>query len=259
MRLPRIFFLVLPTSLLDFAPGLIIPSLCLKNFTPTLCPARLPSGNALLTSANTFLIPRGMVTKPNNLFLCGASKEGIETSTTVLFSFPSGYSGRKCRFQLITSDDGPGSPTVGVDVFSLQPPTGGQGLKIFLTSDPKEIQKPERQAVVARFIVGGNDDAVLVKKGKIINMNTGSSRVLEFKCPEGGDLAFEVVAVGKGIVKVEGNTGLGIEVLGVKSGWWFQIYNGVLVLSHNLLFGGMETSFLYEVLLFQYTGVEMSF
>jgi hypothetical protein len=103
---------------------------------------------------------------------------------------------------------------MGVDVFSLQPPTGGQGLKTFLTSDPKKFQKPERQAMVARFIVGGNDDAVLVKNGKVINMNTGSGGVLEFKCPEGGVLAFEVVAVGKGMVKVEGNGGLGIEILG---------------------------------------------
>jgi hypothetical protein len=87
---------------LGFTPGLTIPTDCRTSPTLNICPARLPDGNALLTSTNIVLNDvKGTVTKYPNVLYAGfgqtANGSLSESSTITLFDFPSGQEGKQCR------------------------------------------------------------------------------------------------------------------------------------------------------------------
>ncbi|KAI5854976.1 hypothetical protein BZA05DRAFT_393158 [Tricharina praecox] len=217
---------------LGFTPGLDnIPDNCIANPSFNACPARLPSGNALVTSLNVVINDvTGSVSKPPNIIFAGfsraASGTGLsESSTLTIFDFPAGHTDKKCRFQLVSDagDNTAGSPNI-YNVWSFVPGSGEA------TESSTWSNKPARDQVVATFILNEADLAATTTNEKFLHKfvygpGEGSTRVEEpFPCPAGGKIAYEVAGAIKapsdgGPMNIGGQSGLGIEIIGLASKW----------------------------------------
>jgi hypothetical protein len=217
---------------IEWTPGMTIPSDCEKNPTFNSCPARLSSGNALVTSRNVVLNSlSGANHESNNNFRSGwtydpTKKQYKEETTLSIFDFPQGYEKKECKFQFVT-DGGDLVPLPMVHmVWSLVNRTGD------LTLDTTFYSKPTRDQVVALFVA----DEALAR-----NHSTSNEKYLHqfvfgpgegtpkghgnatFPCPPGGKVGYEVASIKAlnvgGVINAGGNNGLGIEIIGVKSAW----------------------------------------
>jgi len=217
---------------LGFTPGLDnIPENCVANPSFNECPARLPSGNGLVTSLNVVINDvTGSVPKPFNIIFAGFNRNGTggglsESSTLTIFDFPGGHTDKKCRLQLVSDagDNTAGSPNV-YNVWSLVPGTGEA------TEKSTWFDKPARGQVLATFILDDSDLAATTVNAKslhkfVFGPGEGSKRRNEpFPCPAGGKIAYEVASAVKapsdgGPMSIGGQSGLGIEIIGLKSKW----------------------------------------
>jgi hypothetical protein len=215
---------------------LTLPSGCATNPGQNFCPAKLPSGNALLTSRNIALHQtRGKGDGQNNAARAGwffRPNDGlIEETTLALFNFPSGHTDKQCRFQFVSDegDDVRGAPLWPnvFNVWQLKPLTGVVGV------DTTYFNKPTRDMVVATFSANqdraGDSKVVKTEGGKYLHefvygpAQGTLSKNTTFPCPEGGRVAYEIAgaikADGENPFNIGGHDGLGIEIIGLKSAY----------------------------------------
>lgn len=94
-----------------FTPGIIVDPRCAASPSNNVCPAKLQSGNALVTATHININEDMSVAKPSkNIIRAGWSLSQslgalTEESTIALFDFPHGMESKQCRFQFV-SDDG---------------------------------------------------------------------------------------------------------------------------------------------------------
>ncbi|KAA8895680.1 hypothetical protein FN846DRAFT_968523 [Sphaerosporella brunnea] len=217
---------------IEWTPGMAIPKVCKTSPTHNACPARLKSGNALVTARNVVLNSLlGANHESHNNFRSGWShddtyKRYVEETTLSLFDFPAGYQNKQCKFQFVT-DGGDLVPAPMLHmVWALVNGTGNLGL------DTTYDSKPSRDKVVAMFAA----DEALARKHATANEKWMHQFVFgpgegtpkrygnaTFPCPPGGKVGYEVASIKAlpvgGVINAGGNNGLGIEIIGVKSGW----------------------------------------
>jgi len=217
---------------LGFTPGLDdIPTDCPAKPSVNVCPARLPSGNALVTSLNVVINDvTGFVSKPPNIISVGfkPARGGYglsETSTLTIFDFPAGHTNKKCRFQFVSDagDNTTGVPNI-YNIWSFVPGSGEA------TKTSTWWNKPARDQVVATVTLDDSDPAARTANEKLLHKfiygpGEGSkSANTPFPCPAGGKIGYEVAAAVKapsigGGMNIGGQSGLGIEIIGLKSKW----------------------------------------
>jgi hypothetical protein len=219
--------------ILGFTPGLTIPSECRKNPIFNACPARLPSGNTLVTATNIVINDiTGVKRKPPNILYAGFLRTATgalsESSTITVFDFPSNQTSRKCRFQLISDagDNTAGRPDV-YNIFAFKEGTGEA------TVNSTWFDKPERDFVIATFTLEWGKIVAKTENEKFLHgflfgpggNSTAVTLGESFRCPEGGKVAFEVASAIRnegfgGGMDIGGNSGLGIgEFFAYSSGW----------------------------------------
>ncbi|KAI5854969.1 hypothetical protein BZA05DRAFT_393108 [Tricharina praecox] len=231
------------TGGLDFVPGITIPPVCIT--TPIsiesgiTCPGKLASGNTLVTARH--IVVNGLTgasKKMSNVLSAGwffESKENrtYEESTLSIFDFPGGHDGAQCRFQFITDGQSDGGDLVEAavriyNVWALQEHSGVVG------EDSTYNNKPARTEVVAAFTTTFKDESYITENGKHVHSfvygpgekSLSSQPAATFPCPKGGKVAYEVASAMKtsgkndgNNININGHSGLGIEIIGVKSAW----------------------------------------
>ncbi|KAF8248810.1 hypothetical protein K440DRAFT_678476 [Wilcoxina mikolae CBS 423.85] len=239
--------LSIPTSYgLEFTPGLqgsrSIPPKCRAppSWKSNHCPAFLRTGNTLVTARNIGLDElTGSIKTENNVLRVGWRFEDVhgrvfEESTLAIFDFPSGQERRQCKFQFITDgflDGGDASniPASYFNVWSLKglEPVGERSTW---------YNKPARDTVLATFTTDPKRESYKTRNGKHVHgfvfgpgeKSSGIDvRGPTFPCPSGGVRAYEVASAiktngrsnipGGDFININGNAGLGIEILGLRS------------------------------------------
>ncbi|KAI5812792.1 hypothetical protein BZA77DRAFT_323346 [Pyronema omphalodes] len=215
--------------------SLTIPDFCRKAPGDLNCPAKLPSGNVLLTARYIMVTERpNSGTVPSEFQVgwhsnfAGSTTEEV---TIALFDIPSSISGRRCRFQFISdpeNDEVSRIPAAAFNIWKLGPSKVSWDQKVTWGN------KPARQHVLAMFVT----DKELVNyslNGKWLHKfyygpgyRTRRVSVEDtFECPKPGMVAYEVASAirmtgeeSTSKIMVRGaRSGLGIEVVGLKSGW----------------------------------------
>jgi len=216
----------------SFTPGLDdIPTDCTANPSVNICPVGLPSGNALVTSLNVVINDvTGFVSKPSNFIFVGFKPVpggyGLsETYTLTIFDFPAGHTNKKCHFQFVsnTGDNTTGVPNI-YNIWSFVPGSGE------VTKNSTWWNKRARDQVVATVTLDNSDPAARTANEKLLykfiyGPGEGSkSANTPFPCAAGGKIGYEVVAAVKapsigGGMNIGRQSGLGIEIIGLKSKW----------------------------------------
>jgi len=217
---------------LVFTPGLDdIPTDCTANPSVNICPAYLPSVNALVSSLNMVINDvTGFVSKRPNIIFVGFKLApggyGLsETSTLTIFDFPAGHTNKKCRFQFVSNagDNTTDVPNI-YNIWSFVPGSGEA------TKTSTWWNKPARDQVVATVTLDDSNLAARTANEKLLHkfiygQGEGSkSANTPFPCPAGGKIRYEVAAavkapsIGRGM-NIGGQSGLGIEIIGLMSKW----------------------------------------
>ncbi|KAI5820114.1 hypothetical protein BZA77DRAFT_384858 [Pyronema omphalodes] len=214
-----------------FTPGINIDPRCFANPSINVCPAKLESGNALVTATHVNINENTNAPKPSkNIIRAGWSWSPnlgtlTEESTIALFDFPSGMEGKQCRFQFV-SDDGDRLDDVS-NVYNIWTFKKWEPMPTTMTT---YWNKPQRDQVVATFTTTLKENAAKrTTNAKYVHKflfgpggDSGS-----FPCPMGGKVAWEVASAVKTdasgrIMNIGGASGLGIEIIGVPAGWHMQ-------------------------------------
>jgi hypothetical protein len=226
------------TGGLDFIPGLTIPPSCRtpSGSESIICPAKLSTGNALLTARNIAVNELTGASKLSaNVLRVGwtfQDNRAIEESTLAIFDFPRGQKNKQCKFQFVTDGERDGGdlstiPAGYFNVWQLERQTGVVG------EESTFFNKPARDTVLATFTTDPNRESYTTRNGKHIHgfvfgpgeVSTGVDESPTFPCPPPGRIAFEVASAIKtsgkltrgNFININGHAGLGIEILGLRS------------------------------------------
>jgi len=229
------------TGGLDFVPGITIPSACIttpiSKDSGITCPAKLASGNILVTARNIVVNElTGASKKSANVLSAGwllKDNRPFEESTLAIFDFPGGHEKAQCMFHFITDGESDGGDLVQTavriyNVWTLQEHGGVVG------EDSTFNNKPARKEVVAAFVTTFKDESYITENGKHVHAfvfgpgekSASPQPAATFPCPKGGKVSYEVASAMKtsgklagNAININGHSGLGIEIIGAKSAW----------------------------------------
>lgn len=211
-----------------FQPGLEVTPTCIANPSINHCPAKLPSGNALLTSWS-YVVRSDNDKQPGDTtlfrvqFVTNSDGEVIEDRTLSLFDMPPGHEDKQCRFKFIYNF-GNAYPDGEYNVWALD----GDGADV--TVDTTWDTKPEATEKLATFITGDKSKGDLNpdEDGDFAKMDGTFVENPTFPCPGPGKFAFETrgndpeklnLVNNVNPLNLAGGDGLAIEILDVPSGY----------------------------------------